>query len=149
MQWLVAQDFTPLAITSGYHQVSRFVCICMQSMIFQCSNKRDSITQVRGLIYLSLWKKTTTYLHGIKLWNNLQSSSFPLLYLWKILHKFKLKFFTWFHKSTWVVWLRYVTKRAHQWSILSTFGRRILLNIVVDDVFASFDKTFNFAIFAK
>ena len=49
-----------------------------------------------GLTYLSRWETQNTYLHTIKLWNNLHSSPFPLLHLWKILHKFQATFGSWF-----------------------------------------------------
>ena len=43
-----------------------------------------------NLTYWPFWKNVTNHLHGIKLWNNLHSSSFPLLHLLKkiTLHKF-------------------------------------------------------------
>ena len=45
--------------------------------------------KAEGLTYLPLWENVTNNSHGINLWNKLQSSSFPLLHLWKILHKFQ------------------------------------------------------------
>ena len=47
---------------------------------------------IEDLTYLHLWESITNYLHGIKFWDCLHSSSFPLLHLWKILPYFKLLF---------------------------------------------------------
>ena len=59
----------------------------MHCRMFWCLDQGDSIVQVGGLTYLPLWENVTDYLQGIKLRNNLHSSSFLLLQLWKILHK--------------------------------------------------------------
>lgn len=56
------------------------------------SNWGDSTIQVWGLIYLLIWENPINYLHGIKSWNNLHSSSIPPLHLWKIFHNFPVIF---------------------------------------------------------
>ena len=79
-------------VTCVHFWVSLSSSFCVHSRISRCSNWGDSIIQVRGLTYLPLWKIITNYLHGIKLWNNLHSSSFTLLHLAQIYTK-TLQFF--------------------------------------------------------
>ena len=70
------------------------------------------------------------YSHGIKLWNNLHSSSFPLLHL--LLDKS-----TYFHHFPYIYlscWIKICSQLGMSMIHLSMLGRRILLNIVVNSL---------------
>ena len=85
-------------------------------------------------LYLLLKKIVADYLYGIKLWNNLYSSSFPLLHLWKILKKnFKPLFlvestyFTIFSLSTLTQQMsHYINSQNLHWKCLLTRVLNIL-----------------------
>ena len=78
--------------------------------------KQDNLILKLGRLYctvqiggfdLSIWEHITNSLHGIKLRNNLHSSSFPLHHLWKILHKFQAtlyKSISLFHHFLYTQW---------------------------------------------
>ena len=81
--------FTPLVITFGCHWPSHFVCICIHNMSFDAQFRKTLVYKQGFLSYLLHWENVSNCLPGIKLWNNLHSSSFPLPHLVKIVRNFQ------------------------------------------------------------